>query len=394
MTVYTPSSLILTDGEPERRLYSKKIQSDQIHQYDSKTLLFDAVRVDGRNDIGLFGPPLLNFRKNPGLPRIECAGERLRYRVKSTAMGRFTEWSLEKRKTNVSDSSILDFRFKDIPDRRIRINRVKPFPAGSKVLTAIQKNNEIRWIKDWFRHYKERFGVDYLVLYDNGSDDFDVLSAELPENTILVDWRFPYGPTFSHDNKFAQLGALNHCRCVFAPFSYIFNFDIDELLVLKKYGIDEMLEKRRVVYFSSFNVPNQKDLTQDFSFNSYSQREAVPRYYARKFVYHAPSSTGILPHYVQTQRFRPFAYLILLLRKARNTMIVKEGHKNFKVRLLSALIRLTTSNSREPSLSVETAYFLHFLGISTHWKDLNYRRTYCPECIDDPFLLELKGEST
>jgi hypothetical protein len=352
------------------------------------------VKVDGRNNINLFSPPLLNLKKSPGLPKIALEGKNLQYSISNTAMRRFVEWSVKDGESEWPENPVLNFRFRNIPNRSLQVNRVTPFPEGSRVLTAIQKNNEIRWIRDWFRHYEERFGVDYLVLYDNGSDDFAQLRDELPENTVLVDWRFPYGPTFSHDNKFTQLGALNHCRRVFGSMSYIFNFDIDELLFLKSGTIDGILDGRRVIYFSSYNVPNRKNLPENYSFASYTERQTRPRYSARKYVFFAPSSTGALPHYVQTQRFAPYAYLVLIMRKVRNTLLRKtRDHKAFRVRFTSLLLRLSTSNLKEPSMSVDTAYFLHFLGITTHWKDLNYRKTPQKNCIEDPLLMELQGES-
>ncbi len=396
--IYKPSPLILNENEPVRCLFSKKIRPEEIQLYDGKTYIFDAVYVNQENTISLFGPPILNLKKEPGLPQIEHNGADIPYSIKTTALRRFTEWTLPVRNWDPAINPVLDFRFKKIPDRSIQLNSVSPFPRGSRVLTAIQKNNEIRWICDWFHHYKSRFDVEYLVLYDNGSEKFGELSKELPEQTILVDWSFPYGPTFSHDNKFAQVGALNHCRRVFGRDSIIFNFDIDELLFVRNGDSKDILGNKNVIYFSSFDVPQKENLPEQYSFHSYEKRSNKPRYYARKYIFKASAATGLLPHYVQTQHFRPWAYFIIFLRKLRNRNInTKRNAKAFRVRFISMLLRILTNDRKEPSLSVESAYFLHFLGITTNWKSLSYRETAQKkrkDLVDDPLLIALKRETS
>ncbi|MDT8299738.1 MAG: glycosyltransferase family 92 protein, partial [Spirochaetaceae bacterium] len=254
--------------------------------------------------------------------------------------------------------------------RVIKVNSPAAFLKNSRVLTAIQKNNRLRWITDWYRYYREEFGVDYLVLYDNGSAYQDELDELISDDSItIVRWNFPYGPSISHENKFTQIGALNHCRRVFGRDSWIFSFDVDELLA-DPYGcVRRNLSRRSVHYFPSYFVPFIEDLPQDYSFASFQKRRRDLLLTGKKYIYRANRSTGVLPHYVHSHKIRILDNITVLIKKAMNRTRWKNNQKdNMLVTLLNLLLRLFVLGKRQYDYKPDEAYFLHFKGITTNWK--------------------------
>ena len=103
-------------------------------------------------------------------------------------------------------------------------------------INNLQKDNHIEWIEDWIKWHSRLHNVQRLVLYDNGSANRQELERRLQEldvdmKIVLVGWPFEYGRS---PDKFAQRGAMNHCRMRFAvEDGYCINADIDEYLVNK-----------------------------------------------------------------------------------------------------------------------------------------------------------------
>ena len=60
---------------------------------------------------------------------------------------------------------------------RIPLN--KPRDEVLLTLSTVQKNNKLKWIKDWIEYYKEVHGVDRVILYDNASEYQSTLEQEL-----------------------------------------------------------------------------------------------------------------------------------------------------------------------------------------------------------------------
>ena len=98
------------------------------------------------------------------------------------------------------------------------------------VLSTLQKNNPLCWIKDWCLYYHRVHGVNLILLYDNGSDNRKELAQGLyqlaPNLEIrLIEWDFDYCMA-------TQVAALNQCYHTFGSYaSYFLNFDIDEYLI-------------------------------------------------------------------------------------------------------------------------------------------------------------------
>jgi len=110
---------------------------------------------------------------------------------------------------------------------------------------TISKNNPLDWIGDWAEFYVRVHGADAILLYDNGSTDYDLgdirdrlTSIDGLADSLIVPWTFPYGPGVGprnvQDSFYCQPGALDHARRRYcAAARSVLNSDIDELVVTR-----------------------------------------------------------------------------------------------------------------------------------------------------------------
>ena len=113
---------------------------------------------------------------------------------------------------------------------------------GRNVLVAISKNNKLSWIHDWLRFYVKVHGADAVVLFDNGSDAYQV--SELAETVIavpgievaeVVSADYPFGPKgvdrTSVNAKFFHLSMFHIAQYRFLKnANAVLSVDIDELV--------------------------------------------------------------------------------------------------------------------------------------------------------------------
>jgi hypothetical protein len=125
--------------------------------------------------------------------------------------------------------------------RAIQPNNAAVF-ADRRVLMTISKDNALEWIVDWARFHAVHFGVDAVLVYDNGSTSYapeDVRHAlsKVPglRTVVVVSWPFPYGPAprqGTFDGFWCQPAFLDHARRrLLANAAWVLNLDIDDLLV-------------------------------------------------------------------------------------------------------------------------------------------------------------------
>lgn len=113
---------------------------------------------------------------------------------------------------------------------------------GRNVLLTISKNNPIEWIEDWARYHVAAHGADAVLLFDNGSTDYDPqeLQSRLEALDGIVACRvisapFPYGGPgggrLHTPAKFFQTSMFNiaQLRFLFAARA-VLSIDIDELV--------------------------------------------------------------------------------------------------------------------------------------------------------------------
>jgi tetratricopeptide (TPR) repeat protein len=114
-----------------------------------------------------------------------------------------------------------------------------------RVITTLNKDNHIEWIKDWAAFYRKAHQCDGVLLYDNNSkiysahELYDALQLEQVRVVILSwpfkygvsDWRKPLSTGFG-DSLYAQPGMLEHARLRFlGEARSVLNVDVDELVI-------------------------------------------------------------------------------------------------------------------------------------------------------------------
>lgn len=316
-----------------RRLPNRKnaVSSNELALFDDRTLFYDVFIDAEASRLRAIGPPALNLRKALARMTLRINGARVRYRLRELPEQKLS--LLEARITPLAINDI-SFELGDFVSR----HRLPPLtlPKGRKVLAAISKNNRLEWISSWVDFYRHNYGIDDVILYDNGSDNIEALETALRGRATVIRWNFPYGPPGRRHNKFAQPGALNHCLRKFAGHGRLFNFDIDELLIADPDQLETELEGRDTLYFESYNVPFVRPGRSPYTHFDFTRRYAERRRSARKFVCQSEGVDVISQH----NTWRP-----LLLPGKR-----------------------PLRRNRPQRMTSEHAYFLHFLGITTNWQ--------------------------
>ncbi len=81
--------------------------------------------------------------------------------------------------------------------------------------------------------YCRKLGVERLILYDNGSQNYPEMEEALkagPDDmdVVLIPWPFNYRPIRSFYNKFCQAGQSNHANQCIGQAEWCGYFDLDE----------------------------------------------------------------------------------------------------------------------------------------------------------------------
>ncbi len=226
-------------------------------RFDFRTVFYDVFELDG--EIVLLGPPLLNLRDGLESARWRLDGVPVRVdlgvdRLGKISFSRIAEdqvprraWLRRSRPRRLEIESVLGSATVEVSPSAADLF------AGRRVLSTMQKENSLGWMRDWVSFHVQEHGVDAVLIYDNGSASYtpsEVLDvvASVPgvASAVVVPWRFPYGPVTSgdpaahdyeertrgHDSAFCQLGGLNHARLrVLARAEGVINADIDELVI-------------------------------------------------------------------------------------------------------------------------------------------------------------------
>lgn len=154
---------------------------------------------------------------------------------------------------------------------------------------TLQQNNSLDWIVSWASWCVERCGSDLVVVYDNGSTEYESIDIarvlkEQGINCFVMDVPYKYGPAWLPSNPWGskhmwlQRACLEHIRCL-CKFSsnnrdnevLVLNTDIDELVhtpkgkrniydTVRENGIDVAHFMRLPVYLEkgTFDVDNIK----------------------------------------------------------------------------------------------------------------------------------------
>lgn len=316
-------------------------QADYVSRFDDDTLAYDVFAAGDGRRVQLCGPPLLNLAETFMAAVWSIAGTQVRATLSDLDRTQYSWLNSQARggeelaiitdgfeiKANISPSGLELFR-----DRR--------------VLTTKSKNNDLQWISDWARFHAIKHGVDAVLLYDNGSDEYtsaDVLGAlDLPELevVIVVEWPFKFGPQGGSwdglkdapwDSDFCEYGILEHARRRFLHGAAgVISHDIDEL-VLTHNGqtIFEIVDDSKSGYVS----------------------------YLGRWIENVTKQTQNTPH------FTDFAYYNTVRPPSTGKWAIDP-----KRTAVANQWKTHSIAGMPPTAKTELAMHRHFMGISSNWK--------------------------
>lgn len=211
-------------------------QSDYYRrEYDDRTVFYDCVYLDRAGGYLFTAPRFLNlwapFRD--GLRRDGAPVARMR---------RIT-WLRCEQVFLRGPRGVLTL---DIDGHRHELAPREAQSAGFEAhdtLVAVSKNNRLDWIADWARFHAATHGTTGVVLFDNGSTDYDPQDvadalAGVPGllRVLVYSAPFPYGPAdksgrFDVSPRFFQSAMLNLARRDALDRAHaVLSIDIDELV--------------------------------------------------------------------------------------------------------------------------------------------------------------------
>ena len=347
---------------------------------DRRTIFYDVVPASDPGELVCIGPPLFNL----GAPvAIAAQGKTADFTVETPPKDKRVSMTRVRLGGERNDSTIhLRFSF-----RRFHVETVyAPVRLATSLrrvdstLAAIQRNNDVQWIRDWCTWHHRVHHVERIVIYDNDSENFDDVATNLaalsgPE-LVLVRWNFPYGPPDIYSQDFAQTGFLNHCRLVFGGASaWCINLDVDEYLYsssgdpLSCYLRDRRYRRRQVFYLRSYVVPMTTDREPRRCYDSpWRPRAFHDR--ARKYIYQPHEARFNRVHRLDRRLGPPPAGAAAgsASRWIRSARSFRAGR--FLLRAtLAALKRLRNAGialglrRRKGAL-----FFFHFRALNTGWK--------------------------
>jgi hypothetical protein len=228
--VLAPDGPLLRDHvrKPKRR------SAHYMERYDRTTLFYDCVRLPDRGSYLFSAPRMLNLRR-PFLDGLRIGGQkpqRVRRRV----------WLRCEQIEVTAPESAVTIDMGDGPVRIAARPSVAETFAGRRSLLAVNKNNALDWIEDWASFYARAHGADAVVLFDNGSTDYDAqdIADRLSRvsgiaQTAVFRAPYPYGPTdgakpLEISPRFFQTGMLNIARReALSRAAGVLSVDIDEI---------------------------------------------------------------------------------------------------------------------------------------------------------------------
>ncbi|WP_157933066.1 hypothetical protein [Roseovarius salinarum] len=272
--IYTPFAVDLHDQpdisrEPPRPMEHRSEAYDQ--SFDSKTLIYDTVQLNGDSALAI-GPPLLSLSQLVETAMFLTDGGKVmtsQY-MKRDRLGLFSL----KRTYNTSS---IKMKFAGIEkSARIQTSLTHLF-SGRKVMFTLSRNNNLQWIEDWARFYAVHHGIDGVLFYDNFSDFYsseDILRrlekvAGLKQ-IVVVNWPYKYGPKGAPgfwDSDFCQYGVMEHAKRLFlGDADLVLNCDVDEIIIAQDgISLAEHLAQssRPIMQFPGFWIRGPRDVIFD-----------------------------------------------------------------------------------------------------------------------------------
>ena len=278
-----PNSFVLSkkfkrDIKLNERHIGNKLPLDDLDrsQYDYHTLFYNLFLDYQNENIVIIGPPLLNFKKLFFPLKISFNDTILSsYKIIETAGCFIMCFKLKKscrEKNYIKVYTCIKSIYKSF------IIRKNHYKCGNRILTTIQKNNRSVWIEDWISYYRSKYNIDNVIIYDNGSENQGNLIEKFTNRNIsIIPYNFIYGPPKSIENSFLQTALLNNTLYQFTKSgSYVFNFDIDELLVVNPLSLDQSLQGNVYYLVRQWQVPFITDKEQ-YTYSDFIWKDKNPK---------------------------------------------------------------------------------------------------------------------
>ena len=205
-----------------------------LERFDRTTLYYDCIYLPARGAYLFTGPRLLNFWA-PFRAGLKVNGHHARH-------VRRRRWlRCEQIEVHAPRGSLTLDWLGEVTPVLMRATLEAPF-AGLNAVVTVNKNNSLDWISDWAGYYVKAHGAQGVVLFDNGSTEYDTAAiadtlAQVPglRAARVLSAPYPYGPTDKSGKlevspRFFQSAMLNISRRdALAHARAVLNVDIDEI---------------------------------------------------------------------------------------------------------------------------------------------------------------------
>jgi hypothetical protein len=223
--------------------------------FEDRVLFYDAFRhADGERAL-LVGPPPLNLVGALEAARFEALPSRKRLSPRRHESLSVAIWEM---KVPGGTNALRLELGGEVHDIALRDNLAEKF-AGRRILTNLNRDNELEWIEEWARFHARHHGADAVVMFDNGSrryapEDIAECLAGVPgmKDIAINSWPQKYGPVDPavrinpYWPRFLQIASLSVALRRFAPAAAgLMNCDIDELLAPGQGPVFEQLSSSR-----------------------------------------------------------------------------------------------------------------------------------------------------
>ena len=319
---FYPQSLNFFDGDKRKLIVNVDAEMAKTH-YDFDTFIYNVFMDYNNKNLVIVGPKLFDLKDKYMDLVVYFNGAKLDI----TDMINSSPYYILK--FNVSSLKKVNKVEINVGANTKKLNVYKnTYKCGDRILITTQKNNKPRWIEDWVMHYTERYNVSNIVIFDNNSDNFEELKNRISKfsNVTLIPYNFPFGLPKIFQTNFLQVSLM---QIGFEQFcsndTYIFNFDIDELLMVDPDHLNNVLKPGNIYYkFKMWWVPMTLDKNSDYSFKDFKLKRDSSKKNGEstKYIVNKKTTTKLDVHGAST--------------KCKSV--------------------------------VDSAYFLHFKGISTSWK--------------------------
>jgi len=206
-------------------------------EYDLRTFIYDAFFVPRKQAICIICPKLYQFDTVIKHGKFTANGQQLKPKVKLRKGNSDEIWL----PCNAPPESLRIQIGSFDHETTVGIQDNETF-RGLWCAVLKSKDNDLVWIKDWVNYHVKVHGLNGLVFFDNGSEQYSLeelhsalISISGLEKVRVLSAPFRFGPItlspYRHITKFLQAGLLNIARVRYLQSAAaVLNVDIDELV--------------------------------------------------------------------------------------------------------------------------------------------------------------------